>query len=126
MRLYKVLILVNLALALGLLAGYLWWQGEVERLRRDLAAARPVSPARPEPGQTWTLKGIVRGVLAQDNIVVMTHEPVPGLMRAMTMGFRVGDASLVRGLEPGDRVEFTLVATGNELVLVALVKDPKP
>jgi Cu/Ag efflux protein CusF len=126
MRLYKAVILVNLAFALGLLSGYLWWQGEVERLRRDLNAARQTTAARPEPGQSWTLKGIIRGVLTQESIVVVTHEPVPGVMSAMTMGFRVGDARLMRGLEAGDRVEFTVVATGTDLVVVALGKDQKP
>jgi Cu/Ag efflux protein CusF len=62
-------------------------------------------------------------VLAEDNVVVMTREPVPGVMSAMTMGFRVGDAGLLRGLQPGDRVEFTVVATGKELVVVALAGD---
>jgi Cu/Ag efflux protein CusF len=120
MRLYKVVVLVNLALALGLLAGYFWWQTEVDRLRRDLAAARPASSLRPEPGRSWTLQGMVRGVLPDDNMVVITHEPLPGAMGAMTMGFRIGDPSLTRGLEPGDRVEFTVVATGNDLVVVEL------
>jgi Cu/Ag efflux protein CusF len=126
MRLYKAVILVNLALALGVLSGSLWWQSEVHRLRRELAAARLTSAPRPEPGRSWTLKGIVRGVLAEEGLVVMTHEPVPGVMGAMTMGFRVSQPSLMRGLEAGDHVEFTLVATDTGLIVVALAKDSKP
>jgi Cu/Ag efflux protein CusF len=126
MRLYKAVILVNLALALGLWSGYLWWQAEVEALRRDLDAARAASPARLEPGRTWTLKGIVRGVLSEDNVVVITHEPLPGAMGAMTMRFRMSDPRLARNLTAGDRVEFTVVATETELVVVSLGEDQKP
>jgi Cu/Ag efflux protein CusF len=126
MRLYKAVILVNLALALGLLAGSLWWQSEVHRLRRDLAAARLTGAARPEPGRSWTLKGIVRGVVSEENLVVITHEPIPGVMGAMTMGFRVSQPSLMQGMEAGDQVEFTLVATDTGLIVVALAKDSKP
>jgi Cu/Ag efflux protein CusF len=125
MRLWKVVILVNLALALGLVAGYLWWDREVARLRREVETVRqearvPVAPRR------WVVQGIVRAPLPDQGLVLITHEPIPGLMGAMTMPFRVSDGGLMRGIEPGDRVQFVLVATGDDLLVVALERDLKP
>lgn len=125
MRLSKAVALANVAFALGLLAGYLWWQGDVERLRGELDAARQSAPALPS-GKSWTVMGIVRAVLPKDQSVVITHEPLEGLMGSMTMPFRMTDLALARGLAPGDRIRFTLVASGGELLVVALRKDPGP
>ena len=125
MRLYKAVILANLAFGLGLLSGYLWWQRDVDRLSRELAATRQSNPALPSV-QGWSVLGIVRGVLAKDGMVIITHEPIPGLMGSMTMAFRVSDRALMRGLGPGDRVQFTLVAADKDLVLVEVRKERTP
>jgi Cu/Ag efflux protein CusF len=124
-RLYKAIVLANLALVVGLLAGSLWWRQEVARLEREVERARQA----PTPGAgpaSWTVRGIVRGSQPRDRAVVITHEPVPGLMGAMTIAFRLADPRLTTGLAPGDRVEFTLVATGQELLVVTLRKVEAP
>lgn len=126
MRPYKVVILVNLALAAGFLFGYHWWGQETARLRRELEAARRATLASPGGEQSWSVRGIVRGVAPEQNLILITHEEIPGLMGAMTMGFPTTDGKLLRGLTPGDRVEFTLKARGNELVMVALRKEVGP
>jgi Cu/Ag efflux protein CusF len=120
MRTYKVVVLANLTFALGLLGGYLWWDREVDQLRRELETARAaVSRAGVESSP---VKGIVRAVLAKDGILVITHEPI-GTMPAMTMGFPVTDRALLRDLAPGDRVEFTLARGTKDFVLVELRKE---
>lgn len=126
MRLYKAVILANLAFGLGLLSGYLWWERDVERLSRELAAARQSNPALPSVQKSWSVLGIVRGVLPKDGMVIITHEPIAGLMGSMTMAFRVSDRALMKGLGPGDRVQFTLVAADKDLVLVELRKERPP
>lgn len=128
MRLYKAVILANLAFGLGLLSGYLWWERDVDRLRRELDTARQSAPALSGKVKSWSVLGIVRAVLPKDSLVVITHEPVPGLMGSMTMAFRAGDRALMKGIRPGDRVQFTLVldAAEKDLVLVALRKDGSP
>ena len=128
MRLYKVVILANLAFGLGLLSGYLWWERDVDRLRRELDTARQTTPAPRGGAKSWSAMGIVRAVLPKDGLVVITHEPVPGLMGSMTMAFRVSDRALTKGIEPGDRAQFTLVLDPAEkdLVLVALRKEAGP
>ncbi len=120
MRLYKVVILVNLALVFGFLAGSLWWAEQVDRLRRELAAARLAVKAQQDAEQRGTAQGIVRGVFPQKKLLFLTHEDVPGLMPSMTMGFRMEDPKVTRGLVPGDRVQFTVQKTGKDYVVIAL------
>jgi Cu/Ag efflux protein CusF len=124
MRLYKVVILVNVALATGFLLGYHWWSQENARLSRELRAARQSAPVPAPGGGTWNARGIYRGTVAEQNVIIVTHEEIPGVMGAMTMGFPLSDSKLSRGLSPGDRITFTLKADGNRLVVVALRKEP--
>lgn len=126
MRLWKVVILANLLFGLGLLSGYLWWQRDADQLRRELAAARQAPAAGATGKRSWAVMGIVRGVLPKDSSVILTHEPIPGLMGSMTMTFHVGDRALLKGLEAGDRVQFTLLSANKELIIVALRKETSP
>jgi len=125
MRLYKVVILVSLALAVGLLAGFLWWGQEVVRLTRELAVAKQVKPTVQAAEQSWTVKGIVRGVVPELRVIFITHEDVPGLMAGMTMGFRTDSPKRLNGLTPGDVIEFTLRMTNNELLIVGVLKTSR-
>jgi Cu/Ag efflux protein CusF len=123
MRLYKVLILLNLALAVGFLVGSLWWAEELGRLRRELSVARQALKAQPAAEQRGTAQGFVRGVSPEKKLLFLTHEDIPGLMPSMTMGFRTEDPSLTRGLLAGDQVRFTVQKTGEGFTLIALRKE---
>ena len=123
MGLWKVVVLVNLALLLGLGGGYLRWGREVRQLQAELEAARRAPPAPPGGEASWTVRGIVRSVLPNLGAVILTHEAMPGLMQAMTMGFEVIDSKLLDGLSPGDRVRFTVKRAGDRIVLVAIEKE---
>jgi len=126
MRLYRIVILVNIALGAGYLFGYHFWGQEVIRLNRELATARRAGVARPAGERSWTARGIVRGVMPQTNQIVVTHEEIPELMPPMTMVFRVEGPELLRGLGAGDLIQFTLKERGNQLVLAAIRKDGTP
>jgi Cu/Ag efflux protein CusF len=123
MRLYKVVILVNLALAFGFLAGFFWREVEVGRLRQELAAARQAVKAQQAAETTGTGQGIVRGVFPEKKRLYLTHEDIPGMMPSMTMGFLTENPKLTHGLVPGDRVQFTVQKTGKEYVVIALRKE---
>ena len=123
MRLWKVVVLVNLALGIGVAAGYLRWGREARLLREQLEATRTPSPARAAAEQTWTVRGIVRAVLPSLGAVILTHEALPGLMGPMTMAFEAEDPKILSGLAPGDRVRFTVRSAGERIVLVAIAKD---
>ncbi len=126
MRLHKAVILVNIALALGFLAGSLWRADEVDRLRRELAAAQQARKSQEAARTAGTALGIVRGVFPQRKLLYLTHEDIPGLMPSMTMGFTTEDPKLTRGLVPGDRVQFTVQKTGKDYLVIALRKEGSP
>ncbi|MCH7892030.1 MAG: copper-binding protein, partial [Gemmatimonadetes bacterium] len=54
----------------------------------------------------YPARGVVRSVHRAESRVVIDHEDIPGLMKAMTMGFEVPDRALLEGLGPGQGVEF--------------------
>src|SRR2546427_11668301 len=51
MKLWKVVLLLNLALALGVGWGYLWWGRQAARLQRELVAARAQATAVEREGR---------------------------------------------------------------------------
>jgi Cu/Ag efflux protein CusF len=119
MRLYKVILLVNLALGVGFLLGSLWWAQEVARLRGGVSA-RPSSEGR------WSAQGVVRVVAPEINRIFIEHGDIPGLMEAMTMAFEPEDPKMLNGLAPGDSVRITLQKKGERVVLVAIEKGWSP
>lgn len=122
MRLWRVVLLVNLALGVGLLLGYLAWGRELTRLGRELEQARTRQLVAGSQ-RTWHARGVVRAVLPELNVVVLTHEDLPGYMGSMTMGFRVHDPKLYDGLDIGDTVRFTLTGAPPDVEITAIAKD---
>lgn len=55
-------------------------------------------------------RGVIEAVLREDAQLVVAHEPIEGLMPAMTMSFDVSDPALLEGLEAGQAIEFHLEA----------------
>jgi Cu/Ag efflux protein CusF len=126
MRLYRVILLVNLAVGVGFLLGSLWWGPQVWRLRRELAFSRQGGGARPSMQESWSAHGVVRVLAPEINRMFIEHEDIPGLMQAMTMAFEPADPALFDGLTPGDQISFTLRKKGERLTLVAIEKGWKP
>jgi Cu/Ag efflux protein CusF len=126
MRLYKVVLLVNLALAVGFLGGSVWWWREVGRLRREIATSREPAPLSDTGERRWTARGVIRVVAPHLNRLFIDHEDIPGLMEAMTMAFEVADPKLLDGHTPGDVVWFTLERRDQKLILVDIGKANAP
>jgi Cu/Ag efflux protein CusF len=122
MRLWRVVLLVNLALGVGLLFGYLAWGREVARLGQDLDLARRQQFAVGSQ-RSWQARGVVRAVLPELNVVVLTHEDLAGYMGSMTFGFRVHDPKLYEGLDIGDTVRFTLTGAPPNVEITAVAKE---
>ena len=125
MRLWRAVLLMNLALGLGLLLGYLAWGRPYLSLQQELDLIREQS-AQARVERTWTVRGIVRAVLPDSNVIVLTHEEIPGFMTPMTMGFRVHDPQLWRGLDIGTPVRFTLTGIPPDVVITAIAPDAAP
>jgi Cu/Ag efflux protein CusF len=120
MRLWRVIVLLNLALAVGMGLGYIRWAREVRRLEGEVARLRDEGTRASR--KTWTARGIVRAVVPQVGAVFLTHEALPGLMESMTMAFQAESPKLLAGLAPGDEVRFTLRQDADRLVVVAIQK----
>ena len=119
MRDWKVVLLMNQALALGVGWGYLWWGRQVARLERDLAAARLLGSAGE---REWTVNGMVRAILPELEVVVITHEEIPGFMPSMTMGFRAASPTIYEGVRIGDAVRFTVRGAPPNVKIIAIEK----
>lgn len=117
MKTWKVVLLVDLALILGIGFGYVWWGRDAARLSAELVEARN----RPLVTE-WTARGVVRAVLPEMKVVVLTHEEITGFMPGMTMGFRVESPKVYRGVEVGDEVRFTLKGAGANVVITGIEK----
>ena len=113
------MLLVDLALLLGVGAGYVWWGREARRLERELAAARAAAQS---VEREWKVAGVVRAILPDINVLVVTHEDIPGYMPSMTMGFRAASPKIYEGLTVGDEVRFTLRGVPPNLTVTALDK----
>ena len=123
MRLWRVVLLLNLAVAVGALLGWLAWGQRIPRLERQLRESQQrvvlVGVER-----TWVVKGVVRAVVAEIDTVVLTHEEIPGYMPSgMTMGFKVASPKILEGARVGDIVRFTLTGVPPDVRITALVKE---
>jgi Cu(I)/Ag(I) efflux system periplasmic protein CusF len=54
-------------------------------------------------------QGVVREVKSEAQQIVIEHGDIPGLMKAMTMGFDVEDPALLEGISPGQAIDFEVV-----------------
>jgi Cu/Ag efflux protein CusF len=122
MRLWRVVLLLNLAVGVGVLVGWLAWGREVSRLESRLQSQQRVVVIGGE--QTWNIKGVVRAVIPEIQVVVLTHEEIPGFMPAgMTMGFKVKDAKVLERARVGDVVRFTLTGVPPDVQITALATE---
>jgi len=124
MKLWKAVALLNVALGVGLLIGYLWWGREAARLRQETTVTIQAGTAPLQEGE-WTARGVVRSVVPEINVLVLTHEEIPGFMPSMTMGFRAANPQLYNGLQVGDVIRFTLRGVPPNVTIVAITREGK-
>jgi protein SCO1/2 len=61
----------------------------------------------------YRVEGLVLDVNQQQRTMIVSHRAISGYMDAMAMPFRVPQAGELRGLNPGDLVEFQLIVKGH-------------
>ena len=66
------------------------------------------SPSAGHPSRTVVGEGEVVSTVPNASQIVVDHGVIEGFMEAMTMGYRVDPPSLLGGLQPGDKVRFTI------------------
>jgi len=81
------------------------------------------SPAEPK---THPVKGVVVALMTEKTALLVKHEEVPGVMRAMTMMFKVDPAVLER-VRQGDAIKALMSrrADGWWLTAVEVITPPK-
>jgi len=70
-----------------------------------MRAAAPAAAAKKsaDPAQRHPLRGVITAVDAERSVLTVKHEAIPGVMRAMTMLFRV-DAATIKTAKPGQAI----------------------
>jgi protein SCO1 len=63
----------------------------------------------------YPLQGEVVGMNAITDEIILKHGDIPGFMQAMTMGYRVKDRSVMRQVQPGDKITAVLVVIGGSV-----------
>lgn len=70
--------------------------------------------------------GTVKSIDAAKGTVTLAHGPIASLnWPAMTMGFKLKDAALAKGIKAGDAVDFELVQSGSDYVVTRLQPSGK-
>ena len=59
--------------------------------------------------QRYEVTGLVLTVDIPHRTVLVSHDPIPGFMEAMTMPYRVDNPRVLDTLKAGEKIEFTLV-----------------
>jgi len=77
---------------------------------------------RTPPTKQYQLTGQILDVKADSNEVLVKHEDIPGFMPAMTMPYKVEDAKVLAGKQPGDLITATLVVGETEAHLSKIDK----
>ena len=72
------------------------------------SAHDPQHKAMLSTAKTVEGEGKIIAVVPNSSQLVLEHGPIQGFMDAMTMGYSIEPASLLEGLEAGDRVRFTI------------------
>jgi protein SCO1 len=78
--------------------------------------------SRTAPTKEYQLQGQILGIQSETNEVLVKHGDIQGFMPAMTMPYKVEDAKVLAGKEPGDLITATLVVGETEAHLSRIDK----
>jgi Cu/Ag efflux protein CusF len=122
MRAWKAAALVNCVLLIaGIVGGWQVWRRTAGPA--DAQAGPTVTWGGPE--REWRdIDGVVRAILPELGIIVLTHADIPDFMPGMTMGFRMNVPKIPETLSVGDAVRFTVRGSPPLVVLTAIEKTP--
>ncbi|MCP5517896.1 MAG: SCO family protein [Verrucomicrobiales bacterium] len=89
--------------------------------------------AEPSGTRTFEVKGEVRRLVPEGNVLVIKHEEIPGYMDAMTMPFQVKNPAEMAGIGIGDKLVFRMTVTEDDGWIDRIrvlerggAEDPKP
>jgi Cu/Ag efflux protein CusF len=74
------------------------------------------------PARTFTMQGQIMAVEPDRLHAVINHEEIKDFMMAMTMTYKMKDAKVLDGIEPGDLITGTLTVVGTDATVAAVKK----
>ena len=80
------------------------------------AEKSPASVEAPAAPKRHPLRGVITSVITEKSAFMVKHEEIPGVMRAMTMMFKV-DATALKTFKVGDALTGQMSRQGNNWVL---------
>ncbi len=80
------------------------------------AATPPAAATAPAAAEKHPLRGIVTGLMEDRSALLVKHEAIPGVMRAMTMMFQV-DAATLKSIKQGDAITGLMSRRDNRWIL---------
>jgi protein SCO1/2 len=86
------------------------------------ACASRASTGKPQASHKGV--GVVVAVAPEKSRIKIQHDAIEGYMEAMTMWFTVKDASMLDGIAPNDKIEFTVTEEDSADVVTELKKIP--
>jgi len=84
----------------------------------------PAAPPQRSPVRTFHGTGVIRSVNLKEGWFEIEHEDIKDYMPAMRMQWTVRDRSILKSVQPGDKVEFTLEDDNGSEVVTGLKKAP--
>ncbi len=82
----------------------------------SVAAAETKPAEKADAVKRHPLRGVVTSVDAERSTLMVKHEEIPGVMRAMTMAFKV-DAKALAAVKKGDAITGLMSRQGKDWVL---------
>src|SRR5262245_8852317 len=76
-------------------------------------------------GKTYRGVGVVIATIPRMNRLIVNHEEIKGFMAAMEMSYPVVPSELLNGLNPGDKVGFTIDAGKSSIVAIEVIETAK-
>jgi Cu/Ag efflux protein CusF len=80
---------------------------------KEVCCCNAPAAAAAEPVKRHPLRGVVTTVLADKSALMVKHEAIPGVMRAMTMMFKVEPETLKK-VRAGDTITGQMAREGDE------------
>jgi Cu/Ag efflux protein CusF len=93
-------------------------------LRELIDVSAYIASLKP-PAAAKLVKGVgkIVALMPHSGQVVIDHEAIKDVMGAMTMGYKVNSAAVLKGLRSGDRVEFTFDTTQRVITKIEKRRD---
>jgi Cu/Ag efflux protein CusF len=101
--------------------------GTVAPIAVPAATPPPAAEKKTDAAKRYPLRGVVTSVDTERSALMVKHEEIPGVMRAMTMMFKV-DPAVLKAVKKGDAIsgEMARDEGGWRLHAVKIMPPPPP